>query len=245
MTEYALCGAFFIAALLYSSVGHGGASGYLAVLALANFTPLQMRPIALLMNVAIASIAWINFARAGHFNFRIFLPLVLLGVPCAYIGGLNRLPDAIYAPVLGVSLTLSACWLLRPWLIKSAPSNAPIRQLPKIIALPLGAVIGGLAGLTGIGGGIFLSPVLILARYVNAKTAAGVAAGFITLNSCAGLAAQRALLPNLPTQTPMWLLSAAVGGLIGSRLGAFKLSVDGLKILLALVLLIAAGKLLC
>jgi uncharacterized protein len=236
--------AFFFAALLYSSVGHGGASGYLAVLALANFAPVQMRPIALLMNVAVASIAWCNFTRAGYFNFRMFWPLALLGVPCAYIGGLNRLSDATYASVLGISLILSAFWLLSPWLLNLAPAVATARELPKTLALPLGAFIGGLAGLTGIGGGIFLSPVLMLARYADAKNSAAIASGFILLNSCAGLAAQHAQLPNLAQQTPTWVFCAAVGGMIGSGLGAFKLSLDWLKVLLAIVLLIAAVKLL-
>jgi uncharacterized protein len=235
-----LLSAFFAAALLYASVGHGGASGYLAVMAIAQFAPAEMRPIALLMNVLVASVAWINFYRAGHFEWKQFWPLAVLAVPAAFWGGSHRLSDESFGLILGSALVLSAIWLL--W-----PVNANViatRELPKWVALPLGAALGALAGLTGIGGGIFLSPLLILARVCNGKAAGAISAGFIVLNSIAGLVAQRSALSALPSNLPYWLMAVMAGGLFGSYLGAFKLEIIWIKRLLAAVLLIAAFKLL-
>jgi uncharacterized protein len=237
--EMALAFGFFTAAVLYSSVGHGGASGYLAVMALAGFAPASMRSCALVMNVAVASIAWISFYRAGHFRTQQFWPLVLLAVPCAYLGGQHQLPAAIYQLVLGIVLLVAALLLLKPTV-----SQMEQRALPPALALPLGAGLGGLAGLTGVGGGIFLSPVLIFGRFASAKQAGALAAGFIVLNSLAGLLAQRASLSSLPDALPLWVISAACGGVVGSRAGAFWLSSPWVKRLLALVLLVAAAKLL-
>jgi uncharacterized protein len=232
--------AFFGAALLYASVGHGGASGYLVVMSLANFAPADMRPIALLMNVAVASVAWLNFWRAGHFQARLFWPLVLLAVPCAYLGGLHKLSEASYGLVLGSVLLLSAVWLL---MAPGAGEQAQ-RRLPTAAGLALGAGIGGLAGLTGIGGGVLLSPVLVLGRYMAAKPAGALAAGMIVLNSLAGLLAQRASLAALPAATPLWLVAAFLGGAIGSVLGAYRFSSTWVRRLLAAVLFVAAGKML-
>jgi uncharacterized protein len=233
--------AFFIAAFLYASVGHGGASGYLAVMALAQFAPAETRPIALLMNVLVASIAWVNFYRARHFRWQLFWPLILLAVPCAYWGGLHRLSDESFGLVLGLVLVFSAIWLL--W-NPSGAQNAEERTLPKVVALPIGAGLGGLAGLTGIGGGIFLSPLLILGRYCDGKAAGAIASGFIVLNSIAGLIAQRQALMHLPAQLPIWMLAVGLGGLLGSYLGAYRWPIVWIKRLLSLVLFIAAAKLL-
>jgi uncharacterized protein len=237
--EIALIVGFFTAALLYSSVGHGGASGYLAVMALAGFAPTSMRGCALVMNVAVASIAWISFYRAGHFRAPQFWPLVLLAVPCAYLGGQHQLPAAIYQLLLGVVLVIAALLLLKP-----TPDHMQERHLPPALALPLGAGLGGLAGLTGVGGGIFLSPVLIFGRFAGAKQAGALAAGFIVLNSLAGLLAQSSSLSSLPKALPLWVIAAACGGVLGSRAGALWLSSPWVKRLLALVLLVAAVKLL-
>jgi uncharacterized protein len=235
--------AFFVAAFLYASVGHGGASGYLAVMALAQFAPSETRPIALLMNVLVASIAWFNFYRAGHFRWSLFWPLILLAVPCAYWGGLHRLSDASFELVLGLVLVFSAMWLLWPVNVDDKKSVSE-RHLSKTMALPTGAALGGLAGLTGIGGGIFLSPLLILGRICSGKVAGAISAGFIVLNSIAGLIAQRHALPRLPSDLPIWMLAVGAGGLLGSYLGAHRLPVVWIKRLLAVVLLIAAIKLL-
>jgi uncharacterized protein len=237
--EIALAFGFFTAALLYSSVGHGGASGYLAVMALVGFAPTSMRSCALVMNVAVASIAWVSFYRAGHFRMQQFWPLVLLAVPCAYLGGQHQLPAAIYQLVLGLVLLVAALFLLKP-----TRDQMQQRNLPPVLALPVGAGLGGLAGLTGVGGGIFLSPLLIFGRFASAKQAGALAAGFIVLNSLAGLLAQSNSLSSLPRALPLWVIAAACGGLLGSRAGAFWLNSPWVKRLLALVLLVAAVKLL-
>jgi uncharacterized protein len=238
-----LSAAFFAAALLYAAVGHGGASGYLAIMALAAFSPTEMRPLALMMNVAVSAIAWINFSRAGHFRGKLFLPLIALALPCAYWGGLHRLDDAVYGLVLGCTLLVCALYLLMP--TASSTDQAAVSRTPSpLVTVPLGAVLGGLAGLTGIGGGIFLSPVLILARFASSKEAGALSAAFIFLNSLAGLAALKPTLAALPDELGLWLGAVCAGGLIGSQLGAFKLPGAWIRRLLAMVLLVAAVKLL-
>ena len=239
--DIALIFSFFCAAQLYSSVGHGGASGYLAVMAMLSFAPESMRATAVLMNVAVASIAWFNYWRADYFRWQLFWPLALLAVPCAYLGGRYSLPPAVYERILGAALIFSALYLLKP----AAPAHVDtdLRTIPTPLALGLGASLGVLAGLTGIGGGIFLSPVLIFARFATSKGAGAIAAGFIVLNSLAGLLAQAPQVVKLPSTTGYWVLSAVCGALIGSRFGAFYCSGIWIRRLLAVVLLIAAVKL--
>lgn len=230
--------AVFAVAVLYSSVGHGGASGYLAVMALLAVEPAVTRPAALLLNVFVASIAAFQFYRSGFFSWRLLAPFIVTSIPFAFIGGTIALPTAAYKIVLGIVLVIAAVRLA--WKLNSdAEPKAP--NIPA--ALVIGAVIGMLSGLVGVGGGIFLTPVLLLMNWAGAKTAAGVSAMFILVNSIAGLAGNREQLFSLPANVWYWIAAAAIGGIIGSGLGAKKFDSITLRRVLAIVLLFAGAKL--
>ncbi len=240
MTETLLLAAlFFAAALLYSSVGHAGASAYLAAMALIGLPPDVMRPTALVLNLFVAGIVVVRFTRAGHLPWRELLPLVLGSIPAAFIGGGIELPGEIYRPLVAIVL-LAGAWRLAtaPAAGEDVPTGVPL--LPGILA---GAAIGLLAGLTGTGGGIFLTPLLVLAGWAATRDAAGLSGAFILANSLAGLAGLASGGVTLPSALPVWIAAVVAGGLIGSWLGAARYSVLGLRRALAVVLVIAAGKL--
>jgi uncharacterized protein len=229
--------AFFAAAALYASVGHGGASGYLAVMALLSFAPESARITALVLNIPVALLALWNYR--AHLSWQKLWPLAVAGVPLAYVGGLHRLAPQSYALLLGVTLIISALWLV----LKPRNSDAT-RVLHPVAALALGASLGLLAGLTGIGGGVFLSPVLLLGGFAATKPTAAISAAFIALNSAAGLAAQVKNLSALPDSILSYAFAAIAGGFLGSHFAARYGSSVWLLRVLAVVLLIAAGKLL-
>lgn len=230
--------AIFLVAVLYSSVGHGGASGYLAVMALLAVAPEITRPTALVLNVFVATVGTIQFYRAGYFSWRTFLPFAITSIPFAFVGGLITLPTNVYKIVLGVVLILAAIRLA--WNLKS---DTETTQPNILIALVIGALIGLLSGLVGVGGGIFLTPVLLLMRWSETKTAAGVSAMFILVNSISGLAGNYAQVSSLPSNVWFWIAAAVVGGVIGSTLGAKKFNSLTLRRVLALVLVFAGVKL--
>jgi uncharacterized membrane protein YfcA len=230
--------AIFIVAVLYSSVGHGGASGYLAVMAFLAVAPEVTRPTALVLNLFVASIGTIQFARSGHFSWRTFWPFAATSIPFAFIGGMIELPTNVYKIVLGVVLVLAAARLA--W--KLTAGDDP-KQPNIAIALAIGAVIGLLSGLVGVGGGIFLTPILLFANWSETKTAAGVSAAFILVNSFSGVLGNYAQVAVLPNDVWFWIVAAAVGGLIGSTLGAKRFDSLTLRRLLALVLVFAGVKL--
>ena len=230
--------AIFIVAVLYSSVGHGGASGYLAVMALFAIAQATTRPSALLLNVFVATVGTIQFYRAGHFAWRIFLPFAVTSIPFAYIGGMITLPTQVYKLVLGGVLVFAAVRLA--WNLKSDVET----KTPNIlIALVIGALIGLLSGLVGVGGGIFLTPVLLLMNWSETKTAAGVSAMFILVNSISGLAGNYQQLMALPSDVWLWIVAAIAGGIIGSTLGAKRFDSLTLRRVLAVLLLFAGVKL--
>lgn len=241
MTEHALLGAalIFVAALLYSAVGHAGASGYLAVMALIDTAPAQMRSTALILNIAVAAIGTVQFIRAGYFRWSLFWPFALGSIPAAYFGGQLTLPGNWYRIVVGVVLLLSA---LRFAITMRAPDQAT-RQVPLPLALLIGAALGFLAGLTGVGGGIFLSPVLLIAGWANLRTTAATSVTFILANSIAGLLAKPAAIHGVRDIAPAWIVAAVVGGLIGSHLGSKRLPSSALRAVLAVVLVAAGLKL--
>jgi hypothetical protein len=229
----------FLAALLYSAVGHAGASGYLAVMALLGTTPAVMRPTALILNVAVAAIGTVQFARAGYFRWSLFWPFALGSIPAAYIGGHVTLPGSAYKVVVGAVLLLSA---VRFVVTLRAPDQMK-RQIPLPLALVIGVALGFLAGLTGVGGGIFLSPVLLMAGWADLRTTAATSVTFILANSVAGLLAKPAALAAVRDIAPMWAIAAVVGGLLGSYLGSRRLPSPALRGVLAAVLLAAGLKL--
>ena len=234
--------AFFIAAVLYASVGHAGGSAYLAAMALVGVAPVTMRPTALALNILVATIVTVRFGLAGHVAWRALLPFVIASIPAAFVGGLLVLPSNLYKPIVGVVLMVAAVQLFRSARQAGAAAQPPtnVPPLPAVIA---GALIGLLAGLTGTGGGIFLTPLIILAGWAGARAAAGISAAFILANSISGLAGNIAALGTLPVQLPVWLGVVAVGAVVGSELGARRFSTTNLRRALALVLVIAALKL--
>jgi hypothetical protein len=238
---------FFVAAFLYSSVGHGGASGYLAVMGLAGMPPAMLRPTALVMNVSVASISLARFWHAARATtgtqWRLFWPFALGSVPLAYVGGSVALPTRVHAMVVGAVLIYSAWSLWRDARHRVIGADAQPKPLPALpVCILIGGVIGLLSGLTGVGGGVFLSPMLVLFGWASVRAAAAPTAAFILVNSIAGLAGLYSRQPTLPEALPYWVIAVMCGGLIGSWLGAKKLNLDTMRRALALVLVIAGLK---
>lgn len=235
--------AIFIVAVMYSSVGHGGASGYLAVMGLFAISQDVSKPTALVLNLFVASIATYQFWRAGYFSWSTLWPFAAASIPAAFVGGMISLPTNVYKIILGVVLTLAALRLA--WKLTAGKN---IKQPNILIALAIGAVIGLLSGLVGVGGGIFLTPILLLANWAETKTAAGVSAAFILVNSASGLLGNWLLgkgttISNLPSDVWFWIGAAIVGGLIGSTLGAKRFNSLTMRRVLAVVLFFAGIKL--
>lgn len=233
----------FAAAMLYSSVGHAGASGYLAAMALVGVAPTVMRPTALVLNVLVAAIATIRYGRAGAFSFGTLWPFALGSIPFAFVGGAVHLPSQVYKPVVGGILLVAAAQLVRATTGKRAAAPGDAVAVPVLPAVASGGVIGLLSGLTGTGGGIFLSPLLLFTGWARARRSAGISAAFILVNSLAGLAGNLTSVGSLPAALPVWALAAVVGGTIGSELGSRRLANPTILRLLALVLVIAGLKL--
>ena len=233
-----LAAAVLVTALLYSSVGHGGASGYLAVMSLMGVAQTVMRPTALLLNILVAGVASIQYVRRGHFSWRLFFPFAIAAIPCAWLGGRYSLPLAIYKQMLGAALLVAAARMLLPKI------DGPTRQPPPAAALLIGGGIGAISGMIGIGGGIFLSPVLLLMHWAPLRQTAAVSAMFILVNSISGLAGNLSAVGGLPSRT--WVLAGAafIGGIAGGHLGSQRLPLQAMRILLALVLIMAGLKLL-
>ena len=237
---FILAALFFAAALLYSSVGHAGASAYLAAMALVGVSASTMRPTALVLNLFVATIVIVRFARAGHLPWRNLVPLAAGSIPMAFIGGSSDLPGEIYRPLVAVVLLAGAWRLATASVALADDERSGVPLLPGVVA---GASIGLLAGLTGTGGGIFLTPLLVLAAWTGTRDAAGLSGAFILVNSIAGLAGLLTGGVSLPPAIPLWVASVAAGGLIGSWLGADRFSIISLRRVLAFVLVLAAAKL--
>jgi uncharacterized protein len=235
-----LAALIFVIALLYSAVGHAGASGYIAAMALFGMAPLVMKPTALTLNIIVALIGTIRFYRAGFFSWRTLWPFAVTSIPAAYIGGGLTLPVAIYKSIVGVVLLYSAVRLF--WSADSG-DNRKTTLVPIWMALIVGAAIGLLSGLTGVGGGIFLSPVLLLMHWAKTKETSGVSAAFILVNSIAGLLGQYSAIAYLPNNLVYWAPAALVGGWIGTELGTKLLPISGIRKWLSVVLVLAGLKL--
>jgi uncharacterized membrane protein YfcA len=236
---FLLPAALLIAAVLYSAVGHAGASGYLAAMAFLGVATPVMRPTALVLNLLVASIATLRFARAGFFSWALFWPFALGSVPLAVVGGAVTLPGHWYRTLVGVVLWLAAARLLLDWHLRRNQTERPAPA----VAVGCGAGIGLLAGLTGTGGGIFLSPLLLFMGWADTRQTGGVAAAFILVNSAAGLAGNPGSVQHLPPQLPLWAGAVVLGGLIGSDIGSRRIGTLMFRRLLGLVLVIAGAKL--
>ena len=228
-----------VVALLYAAVGHGGASGYLAIMALWSFPVSVMKPTALILNLFVAAVSFIAFARKGHFNWRLFLAFALTSVPLAFLGGMIELNEPVYRRVLALLLVFAILRMLG--LI--GKDNLEITAVPLRQALAIGAVIGFFSGMIGIGGGIILSPVILLMRWGTMRQAAAVSAAFIWVNSASGLLGHISRGISIEPQAFILVGVALIGGLFGGYLGSIKFNNLILKRVLAFVLIIACAKL--
>ena len=228
------------AAALYSSVGHGGASAYLAIMALFSVAPETMRPTALALNLVVAAVGTWRYGTAGEVDWRLLAAFLVTAAPAAFVGGGIDVPAEIYRPLVGIVLWAAAARFF--WKPARLAERAP--QSPSLaVVLPVGAGLGLLAGLTGTGGGIFLSPLIILFGWADARRTSGIAAGFILVNSAAGLAGNIASVRGLPPELPWLVAAVALGALLGTWMGAARLPRPRLLQGLGLVLAIAGGKL--
>jgi uncharacterized protein len=230
---------FLLAAALYASVGHGGASAYLLVMVLLGFAPETLRPTALTLNILVSGFATFSFAKNGHFPKGLFLPLILASVPCAALAARIDLSPALFHPLLAFSLVIAAIRLCIP----AGKSGLPCEKPKTIALLATGAIIGALSGLLGIGGGILLTPLLIFFRWTPVKSAAALTAPFVLLNSISGLVGlgweRYTPSPNLP----FLIIAVLLGGALGAWYGSRHATPQPLRLILGAVLCVAAAKL--
>lgn len=237
-TLFLIAAAILVVAFLYSSVGHAGASGYIAVLALAGLAPDVIKPTALTLNILVASIGAWQFWRGGHFRWSLFWPFVVLSAPAAFLGGYLHLPAGLFRPLVGIVLLVSAVRFF--W----KPGDPAVVQPPGIpLSLGAGAGIGFLSGLTGTGGGIFLTPVMLLCRWAKTKNVAAISVLFILVNSSTGLAGFLSSGRSVPHVAWGFAVAAIAGGMLGSYLGSHRFVPRTIQLLLAAVLVIAGMKL--
>jgi uncharacterized membrane protein YfcA len=239
-----LSAGFAVVAFLYAVVGHAGASGYIALMTLGGLIPETIKPVALILNIVVASIGCWNFLRAGHWPWRIIWPVYLLAIPASFLGGWLNLPGIWFQRLLGVVLVFTA------WRLGTVSKDpASLRQPRGSVLVISGGILGLLAGLTGTGGGVFLTPLLLLAKWCDTRQAAATSILFILINSVAGLAGlalahPAALTAVLNRSLLGWIAAVLIGGSLGSRLGSRHWPVAWIRRILALVLLLAALKLL-
>ena len=239
-SDMLLAGCMFLVAALYTTVGHAGASGYLALMGLFGVAPGVMRPTALVLNIVVSSFTVWRFWRAGLFRWRVLWPFLIGAIPMGFVGGAIALPTHIYRPVVGIILFIAAARFLWPKLFPAAPD---VRDPPILPAVGCGAAIGLLSGLTGTGGGIFLSPLLLVLGWSQVRIASGVAALFIWFVSLAGLLGNISSVRALPSELPVYLGAVLAGAVIGTTLGTGRLSTTGVLKALGLVLIVAGFKL--
>ena len=244
-TDLLLAALLFAVAVLYSSVGHAGASGYIASMTLLGFAPEQVRPTALALNLLVGGIGLFRWWRGGHVRWRNVLPFVLASAPAAFFSAQIRLPKESWSLLLGIVLLVAAIGVFRHASRAEAEDAATQgRKVPWLAGLVVGAAIGVLSGLTGTGGAIFLTPLLLFAHWMPTREASGTSVAFVWINSLTGLAGLLHSGQSLPTMLPLWLGVVALGALLGTQLGLQWLPVRGLRRTLGVVLLIAAAKLL-
>jgi hypothetical protein len=228
--------AVFTAALLFAMAGHTGASAYLAIFGLLGMAPGEIKPSVLALNVVVGIVAVYKFTRAGHFSWRLIWPFILTSIPFSFLGGLITLPTPIYRLLVGVVLVYASFKMLFDVPVKNgAPPDFP----PVWLSLLLGAGIGFTGGLIGMGGGVLLSPILLLANWAGPQLTAGTIAIFVLVNSISGLLGYWSASPDLPSQLPLWAAVALIGGWIGAEIGSRKLSATTIRRVLGVILLLA------
>jgi len=234
---------FFFIAVFYSTVGHAGASGYLATMALLSFAPDVMKPTALVLNIIVALVTSYQFYNAGLFSWRLFWPFAVASVPLAYLGGGLAVDPHIYRPLVGIALVFSAVYLVvRHRFLCNDDAGIQLPGIPT--SLLVGGLIGFVSGLTGVGGGIFLSPVLLIARWAGLRQTSAFAAFFILVNSISGLLGHLQKDGTVPENLHVWGLVVLSGGFLGASLGATKINTPVLRALLSVLLVFAGIKML-
>lgn len=240
LTVVMASGLFFVIATLYSTIGHAGASGYLAIMTLLSFAPATIKPTSLVLNIVVSLIASVQFIRAGRFDRQVFWATILPSLPLAFVGGALEVDPNLFKLVAGVFLVLSAAMLpLRAVLV---PRDEALRPLNLPAAIALGAVIGFFSGLIGVGGGIFLTPLIVMLRWTSVQNASGVSALFIFCNSVMGLLGNAKGLGALDAGIGAWIVAVVLGGAIGSYLGTRKMQRTAILVCLFVVLLSAGLK---
>lgn len=229
----------FAIAMLYASVGHGGASGYLAAMALFSLHPAALKPTALVLNIVVAGAGACLYCTARQFSWRVFWPFAVASIPASYLGGCLTLPPDLYRPLLGVVLVLAA-WRL---FVRNAHQEGVVRMPRLAVSMVVGGGLGFVSGLIGVGGGIFLSPLMVLLGWAQVREISGIAALFILVNSVAGLLGHLHSLQQVPEYVPLLAIMALAGGTLGALGGSRHLPVPAILKALALVLVIAGGKL--
>ena len=229
-----------IVAFLYSSVGHGGASGYIAALSVLGFTALTIKSSVLILNIFVAGIAFYHYYRSGHFRWKLFYPFAILSIPMAYLGSFIVLEDKLYKQLLGICLILAVMRIIG---VFNRMNNSPKKKLPLSTGIAIGAALGIFSGIIGIGGGIILSPLILIFNWGNLKESAAVSSLFIVVNSFAGLLGVWKQGTYFSPQLLFWLIAVLAGGFIGSYWGSRKAENKALKHVLTAVLLFAAVKL--
>jgi len=234
-----LAACIFLGSALYTSVGHAGASAYIALMALFGMAPAVMRPTALALNILVASFTSFRYLHVGLFRWRTLWPFLIGALPFAMIGGAVQLPGRFYRPLVGTILIVAGVRFFWP---KESTTNQELRDPPIAAGIVLGVLVGLLSGLTGTGGGIFLSPILLFAGWSDTRTASGVAAVFILCNSIAGLLGNVGIVKALPADLPIYAAAVLLGAMIGTTLG-IRFAVPAILKALGAVLIIAGAKL--
>lgn len=228
----------FVVAMMYASVGHGGASGYLAVMALFSLHPEALKPTALMLNIVVAGIGTYLYCSAGQFSWRVFWPFVITSIPMSFLGGTFNLPPELYRPALGMVL-LFAAWRL---FARRKHDDYDAKAPGVALAMLVGGVLGFASGLIGVGGGIFLSPLMILLGWARVREVSGIAALFILVNSISGLAGHLSSLQHVPEYAPLLAGVALIGGTIGALCGSRHLPVATILKAMSIMLVMAGGK---
>jgi uncharacterized membrane protein YfcA len=229
----------FFVAFLYAAVGHGGASGYLALMAIYGIAPEEMKPTALVLNLFVSITSFTHYYRGDYFKYKIFIPMAAASIPLAFIGGMITVEENIYKRILGVLLLFP---ILRFFFFKNVEDNE-LKSHKVFFAIFIGGIVGLLSGMIGIGGGIILSPILLLLHWTNQKQTAAISAAFIFVNSVAGLGGMLTQGISFTKDMVLYVIVAFIGGFLGAYLGAKRFNHNVLKYILATVLLLASYKL--
>ena len=235
---------FFFVAFVYSTVGHGGASGYLALFALFGIATPEIAPVALMLNIIVASMSWWRFAKNGYFSWRLLLPFVVTSIPAAFVGGLILISQTTFLLILGLALLWASARLAFAEEIKVDAVEMEKGKFGKLwfFGLPIGGGVGVVSGMVGVGGGIFLSPIILLKKWADAKRTAAVSSAFIVLNSLGGIAGNATRVSVDYASFVPFAVAVVLGGILGSYTGAVRVSARTLQVLLAVVLVIAGVK---